>query len=254
MPYGASPDERELIRAQCAHRAQAWLTLNGLEADLDPIDKADTQVMHERNSEGAICLDRVQWVRYSGVAWDVVVGKGSTTLIDREPARDFTMPYDRVHERDTIESGIAWTWSARWEHWAGWFHSMVAAYQARAAADEETLTTEDFIAGMFPDEQVRRTYPGRYPDDEHAIFPAAQDTAVMPLNAVADTEITDIVRPRLSDGAHTDHRWLDRRGRVWHFGEGQGGVHRWWWSDETECSSGEPDEEHGPYTQLQDRT
>lgn len=245
VPWDTSPEDRELIRAQCAHRAQAWLTLNGLEADLDALDRGETQYVHERNSEGAICLDQGQWVRYTGVAWDVTVGKGSTTLIGTAGSDDYQLAPDRAHERDTIESGIAWQWSVRWEHWAGWFHSMVASYAAQARA-EGSITLAEFDAAM------RDRYNG---DTWHQLYDdAPQDTTMPPLNAVADVDITDV---RAIDLMNSDwaqgHRWLDHRGRVWHWGEGQGGVHGWWWSDETRCQpGGEPTSDHGPYTLLKD--
>jgi len=232
VPPLATDDEVEQLQAQCAARATAWLTMNGLDAELLPIT----------------VRDRV------GVRWTITVGRGETSL----PVRDYAMPYDSFHEVQTIEQGIAWTWSARWQHWLGWFTSMAKAEEAQRPTEHTELAT--WLGDRWPDMN------GPPSDDAMDAAAAYQNPPVLPVDAVSDADLTegqrDLVRmglhgdivPMLTDDHADGRQWVDKDGDVWTYDadqhdwlcmtdeQGDNGVRAWGFAT--------PRERYGPFVQL----
>lgn len=103
---GISTDERDLLWHRCAMRAERWLTDEGLQAVLNYFHQSTDPAVDGEE----MCV---------GVWWDVVVGKATSTTAADTGGMD-------------VVNGLAWTWSARWQHWHGWFKSMALAERAKA--------------------------------------------------------------------------------------------------------------------------
>lgn len=147
----------ENATAICAARAQAWATMNGVEIELFPYERVQYEDRPDANAAGEICcITPVAQSVDVGVRWLVTVGKG-----------DSQKPLTTYPE---ITTGIAWTWSARWEHWHGWFNSMIRR-------DEAETLSKRINAGVIDFAEMQAFIDGREtpdtgvvdisPDDEH---------------------------------------------------------------------------------------
>lgn len=102
-------DKRSATSA-CLDVVRAWGEYNGLEFTVEPFEHVRAFDVPETNAVGAVCAIGMAEEHTVGVAWDVVVGRGSSDT-----------PGDTYQE---ITSRMGWVWSDRWRFWRGWFQSM----------------------------------------------------------------------------------------------------------------------------------